>query len=298
MTPWPELHYADWAETCETLHMWTQIVGKVRLAKAPLINHWWQVPLYVTSRGLGTSAIPDGARYFQIDFDFVDHRLSVTASDGSDHAFKLEPVTVAIFYGRVMHALDDLGIHARITTTPQEVQDPIPFEMDDRHRSYDPEAANRFWRALVLIDRVLTEFRSRFIGKVSPVHFFWGGFDMAVTRFSGREAPEHPSIPGISDRVTREGYSHECSSAGFWPGNGEMDAVFYSYAYPTPEGLGEATVMPSEAFWSGEMGEFFLPYEAVRAADDPDAKLLEFLQSTYEAAANLANWDREALERH
>ncbi len=256
--------------------MWTQIVGKVRLAKAPLLNHWWQVPLYVTSRGLGTSAIPDGARLFEIDFDFLAHRLAVTVSDGQEHAFRLEPMSVAEFYRRTMLALEEVGVDVHIVATPAEVPDPIPFARDEAHASYDAAAVERFSRALQQANRVLSEFRAGFMGKASPVHFFWGSFDLAVTRFSGRLAPPHPGVPGVPDVITREAYSHEVSSAGFWPGGNGMDAAFYAYAYPEPAAFGAARVRPETAFYSDAMREFFLPYEA---------------------AATLANWDRASLER-
>jgi hypothetical protein len=294
---WPEIPYARWKDTCATLHMWTQVVGKVRLARAPLMNHWWNVTLYVTSRGLTTSPIPDGARSFQIDFDLVDHRLQIVTSDGEGRSFKLEPRSVADFYRAVMRALGQLGIEVAISTRPQEVEEPIPFEQDDR-QAYDPAAANRFWRALVQVDRVFTEFRSRFLGKSSPVHFFWGSFDLAVTRFSGRPAPERPGAGVIPGAVMREAYSHEVSSAGFWPGgSGADDACFYSYAYPEPEGFRHAPVRPAEVTYNADLGQFLLPYEVVRQAKDPDRLLLDYLQSTYEAAADLGGWDRAVLER-
>jgi len=295
---WPPLPLSEWRDTCATLHLWTQVVGKVRLARAPLINHWWQVPLYVTARGLTTSPIPDGARTFQIDFDFIDHRLAIQASDGAADAFSLQPRTVADFHDEIMGRLRSLGIAVRIWTTPVEIPDPIPFERDREHAAYDPVYAQRFWRILVQADRVFTAFRAGFIGKASPVHFFWGSFDLAVTRFSGRAAPPHPGVPGMADRVTREAYSHEVSSCGFWPGGAGMERpIFYSYAYPPPPGFSAAPARPGTAFYSSEMGEFILPYDAVRQADDPDALLLGFLRSTYEAAATLGRWDRAGLER-
>jgi hypothetical protein len=301
MTPadeWPSLPFSEWRDTCGTLHMWTQVIGKIRLAQAPLINHWWQVPLYVTSRGLTTSPIPYGARTFQMDFDFIDHRLTITTSDGATESFALRPCTVADFYGEVMQRLKALGLDIRIWTTPVEIADPIPFEQDRQHAAYDPEYANRFWRVLVQTDRVLTAFRARFIGKVSPVHFFWGSFDLAVTRFSGRLAPLHPGAPNIADRITREAYSHEVSSCGFWPGGAGLEQpIFYSYAYAEPPGFKETPVRPQAARYSREFGEFILPYDEVRQAAAPDQTLLDFLQSTYEAAANSAHWDRAALER-
>jgi len=295
---WPGLPFDEWRDSCATLHLWMQIIGKIRLAQAPLINHWWQVPLYVTSRGLTTSPMPHGERTFQVDFDFIDHRLVIAGSDGATDGFALRPQPVADFYKEVMRQLHAMRLDVQIWTTPVEIPDPIPFEQDRRHAAYDPEYANRFWRVLVQADRVFTAFRSRFIGKVSPVHFFWGSFDLAVTRFSGRRAPPHPGAPNIADKVTREAYSHEVSSCGFWPGGTGMEQpMFYSYAYPQPAGFGEAPVRPAAAFYSRDFGEFILPYEAVRQATAPDETLLDFLQSTYDAAATLARWDRTELER-
>lgn len=295
---WPSLPLEAWKDTYATLHMWMQVVGKIRLAQTPLINHWWQVPFYVTARGLTTSAIPYGRRVFQIDFDFLEHRLLIQTSDGPGRSLGLAPRPVADFYREVMAALDALGLPVTIWTTPVEVANPVPFEQDRAHASYDAEYATRFWRILVQTERVLTKFRARFLGKVSPIHFFWGSFDMAVTRFSGRKAPDHPGAPNVADFITREAYSHEVSSAGFWPGGGPLpEPIFYAYAYPPPEGFKDFAVRPPAAYYSGEMQEFVLPYEAVRQADDPDAVLLEFLQSTYEAAAELGSWDRAALER-
>jgi hypothetical protein len=294
---WPGLPLAEWADTCATLHMWTQVVGKIRMELTPLVNHWWNVPLYVTPRGLTTSAIPYGAASFEMRFDFLEHELRIEACDGGSRSVALRPKPVAQFYRETMAALGELGIEVKIWTTPVEVPEPIPFERDEVHGSYDAEHAQRFWRVLVQADRVMTQFRSGFQGKVSPVHFFWGSFDLAVTRFSGRPAPPHPGAPNVADSVTREAYSHEVSSAGFWPGGFGFDAVFYAYAYPEPPGFREYRVQPKEAFFSQELGEFLLPYEAVRNADDPDEALVAFLQSTYEAAAELAQWDRGALER-
>jgi Family of unknown function (DUF5996) len=291
---WPRLPLDQWRATYATLHMWTQVVGKIRLAQAPLINHWWQVPLYVTCRGLTTSAIPYESRAFQIDFDCTDHRLLIRTSDGATDSFALRPQTVADFYAEVMGRLRSLGLEIGIWTTPVEIENPIPFGSDREHGAYDPDFVHRFWRILVQLDRIFTAFRARFIGKVSPVHFFWGSFDLAVTRFSGRRAP----VQASADRVTREAYSHEVSSCGFWPGDKWIkEPAFYSYAAPQPTGFAEATVRPGAAFYSQEMGEFILPYEAVRQSDAPDAMLLDFVQSTYEAAANLGRWDRAALER-
>lgn len=296
---WPALPLDEWQPTYATLHMLTQIVGKVRLARAPMVNHWWQVPLYVTARGLTTSPIPEGGRTFQFDFDFVDHRLVLQSDDGGRREVALESKPVARYYEEVTAALAALGLDVRIWPHPVEVEDPIPFPEDRSHATYEPEQAWRFWRVLVQADRVLTEFRGRFLGKCSPVHFFWGSFDLAVTRFSGRAAPPHPGgIPHLADWVTREAYSRECSSAGFWPGGGPIpEPVFYAYAYPEPEGFAEWPVRPAQAFYSPEMREFVLPYEPVRTAPDPDAVLLEFLQSSYEAAAERGGWAREELER-
>lgn len=294
---WPALPLEDWKDTYATLHMWTQVIGKIRLALAPLVNHWWQVPLYVTSRGLTTSPIPYGTRTFQIDFDFLAHELRIETSSGEERSFPLAPRSVADTYYRTMEALRALDIEVHIWTTPVEIADPVPFEHDNRH-AYDPEYAQRFWRILMQADRVLTEFRAGFIGKSSPVHFFWGSFDLAVTRFSGRQAPVHPGAPNVADFVTREAYSHEVSSCGFWPGGGPIsEPVFYAYAYPEPSDFKDHPVQPAEAFYNLELGEFLLPYEAVRNAESPDQALLAFAQSTYEAAANLGKWDRQNLER-
>jgi len=298
-TIWPSLPLAAWQDTYETLHLWTQILGKIRLALSPQINHWWHSTLYVTPRGLTTSTIPYGTRTFEMSFDFLAHHLQIETSDGITRTIALVPRSVADFYQDVMSTLSAIGIDVQIWTMPQEVQDPIPFEQDYKHAAYDPEYAQRFWRILVQADRIMAAFRSRFIGKSSPVHFFWGSCDLAVTRFSGRGAPEHPGgVPNMADWVTREAYSHEVSSCGFWPGGGAVvEPVFYAYAYPTPEGFPDYPIQPKEAFYSSQMQEFILPYEAVRQADAPDEMLLSFLQSTYEAAANLGNWDRAALER-
>jgi hypothetical protein len=292
---WPALRVEDWVDTRDTLHMWAQIVGKIRLVHAPLINHWWQVTLYVSPRGLTTSAIPNGAETFDIEFDFIDHRLQIRSSDGGVRHVALEPKPVADFYGETIGALETLGIRADIQAAPNEVDPAIPFAEDREHRSYDAEAVHTFWRQLVSVDRVMHQFRSRFVGKVSPVHFFWGAMDLACTRFTGRTAPKHPGgAPNCGDWVMEEGYSHELSSCGFWPG-GE-DGMFYSYAYPVPDGFTDYRVSPQEAFYGKDEGEFLLPYEAVRRAADPDQALLQFLQSTYEAAAELGHWDRTALE--
>ncbi len=295
---WPALPYDAWKDTYTTLHLWTQIVGKIRVAQTPWVNHSWHVTLYVTPRGLTTSAIPYDRRTFQIDFDFIDHALLIRTSDGGERRLPLAQKPVADFQDQLMAALAELEIRVRIHGSPNEVPDPIPFREDRAHAAYDPDAAQRFWRVLVQADRVLKQFRTGFLGKVSPVHFFWGSFDLAVTRFSGRRAPLHPGgIPHLPDAVTREAYSHEVSSAGFWPGGGAIDyPAFYSYAYPTPEGFATAPVRPSAAFFHQTLGEFILPYEAVRTADAPDQTLLDFLQTTYEAAANAAGWDRAALD--
>jgi Family of unknown function (DUF5996) len=294
---WPELSYPTWQGTCTALHLWSQIVGKVRLARTPWLNHSWHVTLYVTPRGLATSSIPDGARSFEILFDFVAHQLRIETSDGGLRAVPLQPQSVADFYAKLRAALRELDLDVRIHEKPNEIPDAIPFTEDRTPREYVRESAERFWRVLVQTDRVFKEFRSGFLGKSSPVHFFWGSFDLAVTRFSGRRAPLHPGgIPNLPDAITREAYSHEVSSAGFWPGGAGNDAAFYSYAYPEPKGFRDAKVRPSAARFEPALGEFVLPYASVRAASDPDAVLLEFLQSTYEAAANAAGWDRAALE--
>jgi Family of unknown function (DUF5996) len=295
---WPALPLDGWRDTYATIHRWTQVAGKIRLAQAPLINHWWQVPLYVSCRGLTTSPIPYGTRTFQIDFDFIDHRLVIQTSDGALESFPLEPRSVADFYGEMMARLHSLGLEVRIWSTPVEIPNPIPFEQDHEHHAYDRDYAHRHFRILVQADRILTTFRGRFIGKVSPVHFFWGSFDLACTRFSGRLAAPRTGAANVADRVTLEAYSHEVSSCGFWPGGDGIEApAFYSYAYPEPSGFPEAPVRPNGAFYSKELGQFILPYDIVRQADAPDEILLEFLQSTYEAAATLARWDRSALER-
>ncbi|WP_026402367.1 DUF5996 family protein [Actinomadura rifamycini] len=293
---WPRLRVADWHETRDTLHMWTQIVGKVRLVHAPLVNHWWNVTLYVSPRGLTTSAVPYGTGAFDVEFDFVEHRLRLRADDGTDEGFALAPMTVAEFHERTMRALGRLGVEAAIQGHPNEVDPAIPFAEDDRHASYDPDAAHLFWRQLLQASRVMGEFRSRFAGKVSPVHFFWGAMDLACTRFSGRTAPEHPGgAPNCGDWVMVEGYSRELSSCGFWPGGGE-EGAFYAYAYPEPHGFSARPVRPAAAFYSTENGQYLLPYEAVADDPDPDRALLDFLQDTYEAAADPAGWDRETLE--
>jgi len=296
---WPPLPLAAWRDTCATLHMWTQIVGKIRLTQTTWTNHSWHVTLYVTASGLTTSPIPYGTRTFEIAFDFVAHELRIRTSDGGHGRVPLEPQSVATFYRRLMEVMTALGLPVRIYAKPNEVADAIPFAQDEVHRAYDAEYANRFWRVLVQADRVLKRFRTRFIGKCSPVHFFWGAPDLAVTRFSGRSAPTHPGgVPNLPDRVVREAYSHEVSSLGFWPGGGAIDyPAFYAYAYPEPAGFAAAPVAPPAAFYSTDLREFILAYDAVRTAPSPDEALLAFAQSTYEAAANLAKWDRGALER-
>ncbi len=296
---WPVLNLHDWLATRDTLHMWLQIVGKVRFIKTPWINHSWHATLYVTSRGLTTSPIPHGNREFQIDLDFVSHRLAITASDGASGGFALESQSVATFYHRLMGELVRLDLPVHIVARPNEVPEAIPFPEDELHREYDPHAANRFWRALIQVERVMLQFRARFIGKCSPIHLFWGAMDLAVTRFSGRRAPPHPGgIPNLPDRVTREAYSHEVSSCGFWTGTPPVDyPAFYAYAYPEPSGFAEVPIRPGGAFYSRDFREFILPYDRVRESSTPDEALLEFLQSTYEAAADLAAWDRVALER-
>jgi Family of unknown function (DUF5996) len=296
---WPSLPFAEWRETCATLQLWTQVIGKIRLAQAPLINHWWQVPLYVTARGLTTSPMPHGDRSFQIDFDFIGHRLVIACNDGNTTCLALEPRPVAEFYRDVMALLEKLGLPVKIWTMPVEIPGAIPFEQDRAHASYDKDAAHRFWRILVQCDRVFMKFRARYLGKVSPVHFFWGSFDLAVTRFSGRRAPPHMgTAPHVANWVMREAYSHEVSSVGFWPGDPSMPMpAFYAYAYPQPPGFERASVRPSGARWDEELGEFFLPYDVVRLADAPDERLLEFCETTYAAAADLAKWNRAELER-
>ena len=300
MTPaWPPLPLAPWRDTYATLHMWTQIVGKTRLALAPMQNHWWQVALYVTSRGLTTSAMPAGARTCSVDFDFVDHHVYLRASDGATTALPLVAQSVADFYTAYVAALRSLRIDVAIKPVPVEVETAIPFPRDREHASYDADAAHRWWQVMVQADRVLKQFRGRFLGKASPVHFFWGGFDLAATRFSGRRAPRHPGgIPNCPSYVMVEAYSHECSSCGFWPGGGALgEAAFYAYAYPEPAGFAEHPIRPDGASYNRELREFILPFEVVRTSADPDAAVLAFVHSAYEAAADLGRWDRDALER-
>jgi hypothetical protein len=294
---WPQLEFAQWKDTCATLHMWTQVIGKIRLALAPWTNHSWHVTLYLTARGLTTSPIPHGQQVFEIQFDFIDHNLRILTADGQLKTISLEPRSVADFYQRVMRAMQELNLPVRIHTTPNEVAEAIPFEKDESHRSYDPMHANRFWRVLVQTDRVFKEFRSRFTGKCSPVHFFWGSFDLAVTRFSGRPAPPHPGgIPHLPEVVTREAYSQEVSSVGFWPGNEAMpEPIFYCYAYAEPQDFSLAKVQPAEAYYNARLKEFVLPYETVRTGLAPDDLILQFAQTAYDAASVLGKWDREAL---
>ncbi len=295
---WPALPLASWKDTRDTLHMWTQIVGKTRLEFTPLVNHWWNVPLYVSAHGLTTSAIPYGTRVFEVEFDFLDHQLKIHCSDGASRQLPLAPRSVADFYAEYMSALRSLGIEPHIWKMPVEVADPIPFDQDRTHASYDPEYAQRFWRVLVSIDEVCKVFRSRFIGKSSPVHFFWGSFDLAVTRFSGRRAPERNDPDPVLRKIMSEAYSHEVISAGWWPGGGAVnDAAFYAYAAPVPAGLEKQPVRPEKAFYHTQAGEFILMYEDVRRSASPSNSLMEFLQSTYEAAAKVAQWDRAALEK-
>lgn len=293
---WPALPQSAWSDTCATLQLWMQIIGKIRLALTPPINHTWNVTLYPTVRGVTTSPMPYGTQTLQIDFDFVEHILLIETSEGGRRTIPLRPMTVSAFYEQVMSALDGLGTPVRIWHMPCEIAQPIPFEQDFIHKAYDAEFAQRFWRILLQTTRVFTIFRARFTGKVSPIHLFWGALDLACTRFSGRTAPEHPSMAGLPDRVTRDAYSHEVSSCGFWPGAPGVEPFFYSYAYPEPPGYAAYSIAPAQAFFDSKMGEFVLPYEEMRRSPDPDGALLRFLQTTYEAAANCAGWDRAALE--
>jgi uncharacterized protein DUF5996 len=294
MEAWPSLPLEQWEDTRATLHMWTQIVGKVRLEQTPLVNHYWNVPLYVSARGLTTTAMPYEDRFFEMEFDFVDHFLVIKCSDGASENIELKPKSVATFYQQTIAALHGLGMEITIWKTPVEIPDPIPFDQDEQHASYDRNYVERFWQVLRSSERVLQEFRSRFIGKCSPVHFFWGSFDLAVTRFSGRPAPPRPD----ADPITREAYSHEVISHGWWPGHGPLGkAAFYSYTAPAPDGLSKAKIRPQQAFYSTDLSEFLLLYDDVRNASDPEDALMDFCQSTYEAGANLAHWDRASLER-
>lgn len=298
---WPDLPLESWADTYSTLQRWMQIVGKTRLVLAPMQNHWWQVPLYVSARGLTTSPIPAGPRHIEVEFDFIDHALAIRASDGATRRMSLEPRSVADFYHKYLAELRALGVDLRMTATPNEMPDAMPFPTDETHASYDPDAAHRCWQILVQTDRVLKEFRGGFVGKASPVHVWWGGFDIACTRFSGRTAPKHAGgIPNLPDYVAVEAYSHECISAGWWPGSigGPVaEPAFYAYSYPMPPGCESAAVKPEAAYYHQQMAEWILPYESVRSAADPDAMLLDFLHSTYDAAAERARWDRKSLER-
>jgi Family of unknown function (DUF5996) len=293
---WPELTLSAWEDTRDTLHLWTQVVGKVRLELEPMVNHWWQVPLYVSARGLTTSLMHAGGVGLEVEFDFIEHVLDIHLSNGTSRQVKLEPRSVASFYTEVMEALDEVGAPVRIWPRPVEVAESIPFADDVTHRSYERDAVRRFWLALVAAHRVMTRFRARFLGKASPVHFFWGAADLATSRFSGRTAPVHPGgVPHCADWVQQLAYSHEVSSCGFWPG-GSTEGSFYAYAYPEPDRFREWPVQPAAAFYDGTLGEFLLPYGAVRAARDPDDMLLSFFQTTYEAAAELGHWDRSELE--
>jgi hypothetical protein len=295
-TGWPDLTLSRWEDTRDSFHMWTQIVGKIRMALEPMVNHWWQVTLYVSARGLTTSLMHAGSTGLEIEFDLIDHVLDLRTSDGRNRQVKLEPRSVASFYAATMAALDELGVHVNILPRPVEVLESIPFPEDEKHHAYDAAAVQRFWLALVRAHRVMTRFRGRFVGKASPVHFFWGGADLAVTRFSGRVAPKHPGgVPNCADWVQQLAYSHEVSSCGFWP-NGSAEGSFYAYAYPQPAGFADWPVAPDAASFDHELGEFLLPYAAVRTADDPDAMLMSFFESTYLGAATLAGWDRAALE--
>jgi len=295
--PWPELPWRDWEPTISTLHRWVQIIGKVRMALAPPLNHWWHITLYVSARGLTTGAIPYADRSFQVDLDFIGHQLKVTDSDGGAFKLPLGPMSVATFYRAFMAGLRGLGIEVRISTTPNEVVDAVPFEVDEQHASYDPRHAQLFWRGLRQADRVMKAFQSGFIGKASPVHLFWGSFDLAASRYSGRPAAGHPSsAPNCPDWVMEEAYSHEQSAIGWWPQTEAPGPAFYAYTYPEPEGYGSAPIQPAEAAFDTDLGLFMLPYEAVRSLPDPDGAVLAFLESTYAAGADLAGWDRSALE--
>jgi len=298
-TDWPSLPLSEWEDTRDTLQLWTQVVGKIRLALAPMVNHWWQVPLYVSARGLTSSTMPYRDGVVEMVFDFLDHVLRVETSTGKSATIALRPRTVADFYSEVMSTMRDVGVSVHIWPRPVEMPHVMRFDQDETHVSYDADAVRRFWQLLVRTDRILHQFRGRFLGKCSPVHFWWGGFDLSCTRFSGRAAPPHPGgIPNIADRVTREAYSHECISAGWWPGGDPvLEPVFYAYAYPVPDGCQDAAVLPEATTFHPQLREWILPYEAVRTASDPDADLLAFLESTYAAAARLAGWDRTALER-
>jgi Family of unknown function (DUF5996) len=297
--PWPDLPLAAWSDTCDTLQLWTQIAGKVRIALTPLVNHWWNATFYVTARGLAAPAMSFAGGMVDITFDFAGHRLAIETSDGGTEAFALKPMPVCDFYSEFMARLHRLGVDVQIRTIPCEILDAVPFDKDRTHAQYDPVYAQRFWHVLVQVNRVMNVFRARFLGKASPVHFFWGSFDLAVTRFSGRTAPPPKGhTPYVADRIMAEAYSHECSSCGFWPGNGGFgNPAFYVYAYPEPAGYGDTRLATAGASYNKDLGQFILPYDAVRQARNPDALLLGFLQETYDGAANLAKWDRTALER-
>jgi hypothetical protein len=296
--PWPALPLAEWEDTLATLHLWSQVLGKTKLRRAPVANHWWNGTLHLTSRGWTTGPIPAGSRTFDLEMDFIDHRVVLSTSDGHRDAIEMRPRTVADFYRAVTAALGTRGLATPIRTLPSEIEGGVPFEHDEMHRSYDPDAVRRFWRATLSAHRVFSEFRARFVGKCSPVHFFWGSFDLAVTRFSGRRAPPSTkSMPGYPRWANAEAYSHECSSAGFWPGQGLGHPAFYSYAYPEPDGFSAARALPEAAAYNEDFGQFLLPYDAVRTAGDPDAALLAFAQSTYDAAADCGGWPRKDLER-
>jgi Family of unknown function (DUF5996) len=297
---WPSLHLSEWKESFDTVHRWIQIVGKTRLALASPINHWWHITLYATARGLTTSPMPYGVRSLEVDFDFIDHNLLIRTNEGATRALALVPRSVADFYREYTGILDALGFRIKLRPIPAELEDRLPFDEDRRHCSYDPDYVSRCWKILARTSRVLEQFRGRFIGKCSPVHFFWGAFDLACTRFSGRRAPVHPGgVPNLPDWAVREAYSHECISAGWWPGGGPLpEPSFYSYSYPEPEGFSGTAVQPEGAYYHSELREFVLPYEAVRLAPNPEKNLLQFFQTTYDAGATLGRWDRQALERH
>jgi hypothetical protein len=296
---WPSLQLSEWKDSLDTVHRWVQMVGKTRLALAPPLNHCWNVTLYLTARGLTTSPMPYGVRSFEVEFDFIDHNLLIRTNEGMTRALALVPRTVADFYREYTGMLDALGFRIRLRPVPSELEDTLRFDEDRRHATYDPDYVSRCWKILSRTNRVLQQFRGGFIGKCSPVHFFWGAFDLACTRFSGRRAPTHPGgVPNLPDRVVREAYSHECISAGWWPGGGPLaEPAFYAYSYPEPKGFPDAAVQPEAAYYHPELREFILPYEAVRLAPNPERALLQFFQTTYEAGATLGNWDRESLER-
>lgn len=295
---WPSLPLSAWQDTYTTLHLWLQIIGKIKLKQAPVANHWWQVPLYVTTRGITTAPIPHSSRTFQFDLDFIAHQLYITTNDNAVESMPLTANSVSVFYREIMARLHEMALPVKIWTTPVEVPKPIPFEQDNANKSYDKDYSNRLWRILVQTERILNQCRSNFLGKISPIHFFWGSFDLALSRFSGRRAPPHPGAPFVSDFVTREAYSHEVSSCGFWPGGGPIsEPIFYAYIYPEPPGYNETALDIPGAYYSNDLREFVLPYQCVRQAQDPDKLLRDFFQNTYITAADLAGWDRAALER-